>query len=94
MWIFAGLVIMIVARLSPIKYLKKIIGYSVIPFSLSSSNAAIPFTLDFCNEELGIDSKGAVLRLIISVFLQSGNRPLIDFIDRSRIPLMQAMAMP
>ena len=66
----------------------------MIPFSLSSSNAAIPFTLDFCNEELGIDSKGAVLRLIISVFLQSGSRPLIDFIDRSRMPFMQAMAMP
>ena len=91
-WIFAGLVIMIVARLSPIKYLKKIIGYSVIPFSLSSSNAAIPFTLDFCNDELGIDSKLSMFSIPIGI--QFNKAGACTFLAMSSVMVVRAYGMP
>ena len=65
--IFASIVVMLFVHVSPLKYIKKVSGYSVIPFSLSSSNAAIPFTLDFCNEEMGIDSKLSMFSIPIGI---------------------------
>lgn len=91
-WIFAGLVVMIVAHVSPLKYLKKLIGYSVIPFSLSSSNAAIPFTLDFCNDELGIDSKLSMFSIPIGI--QFNKAGACTFLAMSSVMVVRAYGMP
>ena len=91
-WIFAGLVVMIFARLSPVKYLKKLIGYSVIPFSLSSSNAAIPYTLDFCENKLGIDRNLAMFS--IPVGIQFNKTGACTFLAMSSVMVIRACNMP
>ena len=90
-WIFAGLVVMIFARLSPVKYLKKLIGYSVIPFSLSSSNAAIPFTLDFCDNKLGIDSNLSMFS--IPVGIQFNKAGACTFLSMASVMIVRAYGM-
>ena len=91
-WIFAGLEVMIFARLSPVKYLKKLIGYSAIPFSLSSGNAAIPFTLDFCNNKLGIDSNLSMFS--IPVGIQFNKTGACTFLTMASVMVVRAFGMP
>ena len=91
-WIFAGLAIMLAAHISPVKYLKKLIGYSVIPFSLSSSNAAIPFTLDFCNDELGIDSRLSMFSVPIGI--QFNKAGACTFLAMSSVMVVRAYGIP
>ena len=91
-WIFAGLEVMIFARLSPVKYLKKLIGYSVIPFSMSSSNAAIPFTLNFCDNKLGIDSKLSMFS--IPVGIQFNKAGACTFLAMASVMVVRAYGMP
>lgn len=52
--LLSALVVLITGHLSPITYLKKMLVFSVIPFSLQSGNACMPYSLKFCNEKLGI----------------------------------------
>ena len=51
------LLILVVGRLNPLPFLKKIPKYLPIPLSTSSSNAAMPFTMRFCTEKMGVSEK-------------------------------------
>ncbi len=44
-------------KISPMPFLKKLPHFLLMPFSLSSSSATIPFTMKFCTEKLGIAPK-------------------------------------
>ena len=47
----------VVGRISPIPFVRKILPYLVIPFSISNSSACMPETIRFCREKLGLDEK-------------------------------------
>ena len=51
------LMLMLVGHISPLPFLRKVIRFMSIPFSLAGSNACIPFTLEFCTERLGVPKK-------------------------------------
>ena len=44
-------------HVSPLPYAKKTYGYLLTPFTLSSSSACIPMTIDFCQRKLGASKK-------------------------------------
>ena len=91
-WIFAGIAVMLVVRISPVKYLKKLISYSIIPFSLSSSNAAIPFTLEFCTDKLGIDNK--ISTFSIPIGIQFNKAGACFFLSMASVMAIRAYQMP
>lgn len=49
--------IMVIGKISPVPYLRKLPEYLVNPFMLASSTACIPITIDFCMKKLGISKK-------------------------------------
>ena len=51
------LIIAFIGKISPLPFMKKIIGFIAIPLSTSSSNATMPFTMKFCTKKLGISPK-------------------------------------
>ena len=51
------LVILLIGRLNPIPFLRKIPKFIPIPLSTSSSNATMPFTMKFCTGKIGISQK-------------------------------------
>lgn len=55
----------LIGRVSPLPFLRKAPGFMTIPFSLASSNACIPFTLDFCVSKLGVPKKLAAFSVPI-----------------------------
>ncbi len=65
LYYFACLIIIVVyilmvgvlGKLNPIQYAKKVLPYLLTPFSLSSSAASVPMTVDMCIHQLGIDQK-------------------------------------
>ena len=57
LFILYSVFILLGARISPIPYIKKASSYLLTPFMLSSSNACIPLTIDFCHKKLGISNK-------------------------------------
>ncbi len=57
MWFVYSIIILIIGRISPIQYIKKSIIFSLTPFSIASSSACIPLTLEFCKKKLGIHEK-------------------------------------
>ena len=52
-----ALLLLIIGRITPIPFLKKIPSFMLIPLSTSSSNATMPFTMKFCSEKMGISPK-------------------------------------
>lgn len=56
-FLISALLIALINKILPIIFVKKAIKFSIIPFSLSSSNACLPATLNFCTEKLGIEEK-------------------------------------
>lgn len=52
-----ALLLLIIGRITPIPFLKKIPSFMLIPLSTSSSNATMPFTMKFCTEKMGISEK-------------------------------------
>lgn len=52
-----ALIILVVGKITPVPFLKKIPSFIPIPLSTSSSNASMPFTMKFCTEKLGISPK-------------------------------------
>jgi Na+/H+-dicarboxylate symporter len=48
----AALLILLVARCSPLPFLQKTVPFSALPFSSSNSSACLPATLKFCVEKL------------------------------------------
>ncbi|MBR3621732.1 MAG: dicarboxylate/amino acid:cation symporter, partial [Selenomonadaceae bacterium] len=51
------LILLVIGRITPIPFLKKIPSFVPIPLSTCSSNATMPFTLKFCSEKMGISQK-------------------------------------
>lgn len=56
-FLISAAMIALVGKISPAPFLKKATRFSILPFSLSSSNACLPATLEFCSKELGMDEK-------------------------------------
>lgn len=56
-FLISALLIALINKILPIIFVKKAIKFSIIPFSLSSSNACLPATLNFCTKKLGMDEK-------------------------------------
>lgn len=54
MLIVYGVILFIVARLNPVTFFKKYKGVMLTAFSLSSSNATMPFSMEACDKKLGI----------------------------------------
>ncbi len=53
----SGLMILILGKISPFPFIKKISRFVPLPFSLSNSTACMPAVMTFCNEKLGMDDK-------------------------------------
>ena len=53
----AALLILLVARCSPLPFLQKTVPFSALPFSSSNSSACLPATLKFCVEKLGMSER-------------------------------------
>ena len=51
------LMVAIFGKLNPIQYMKKVLPYLLTPFTLSSSAASVPFTIEMCLNKLGLDKK-------------------------------------
>ena len=56
-FLVSALMVIFIGRISPLPFLKKIIPFSALPFSLSSSNACMPQTISFCSQKFGMDEK-------------------------------------
>ena len=56
MTIVYGLMISAGGKISPLPFWRKSIRYMPMPFSICSSNACIPLTLDFCEKQMGVPS--------------------------------------
>lgn len=52
-----AVLVALIGRLSPVTFLKKLIPYMLTPFSISSSNACIPLTMEFAEKKMGVNSK-------------------------------------
>ena len=69
-----GGVIAFMGRMSPRPFLRKIVGFIPIPASLGSTNAAMPFALDFCMKRMGVrDSLAAFAIPIAASMKMDGN---------------------
>lgn len=54
-----ALLVVVIGRLSPWPFLKKLVDFLPLPASLGSTNAAMPFSLEFCVKQLGVQEKMA-----------------------------------
>lgn len=54
-----GLLVAVIGRLSPMPFLKKIVDFLPLPASLGSTNATMPFSMEFCVKQLGVQEKMA-----------------------------------
>ena len=52
-----ALILIVLGKISPLPFLKKIGSFIAIPLSTSSSNATMPFTMKFCTDKMGIAPK-------------------------------------
>ena len=52
-----GVILFVVARLNPVTFFKKYKGVMLTAYSLSSSNATMPFSMEACDKKLGIHPK-------------------------------------
>ena len=50
-------VIVLMGKISPAPFLKKIGGFVPIAISMGSSSAAMPFTMNFCTEKMGVSPR-------------------------------------
>ena len=57
MLIVYGVILFIVARLNPFTFYKKYKGVMLTAYSLSSSNATMPFSMEACDKKLGVHPK-------------------------------------
>ena len=67
-FIISSFLIFVTGKILPCSFFKKIMKFSVLPFSLSSSNACLPATLSFCTKKLGMDEK--IIQFSIPVGMQ------------------------
>lgn len=54
MTIIYGLMISLTGKISPLPFWRKVPHYMLVPFSLCSSNACIPLSMDFCVNKMGV----------------------------------------
>ncbi|MBE7003960.1 MAG: dicarboxylate/amino acid:cation symporter [Ruminococcaceae bacterium] len=54
MTILYGLMILLAGKISPMPFWQKVSRFMPIPFSVCSSNACIPLTMDFCEHKMGV----------------------------------------
>ena len=57
----------VVGRLSPAPFLRKFLTFSILPFSLRSSNGCQPDTLNFCSKKLGMEKKVAMFSVPVGI---------------------------
>ena len=56
LFIYGG-ILTLAGHVSPFPFWRKALGFMTVPLSLASSNACIPFSLDFCENKLGVPKK-------------------------------------
>ncbi|MBR4908636.1 MAG: dicarboxylate/amino acid:cation symporter [Acidaminococcaceae bacterium] len=52
-----SVVMVLMGKISPVPFLKKIGGFVPIAISMGSSSAAMPFTMNFCTEKMGVSPR-------------------------------------
>ena len=52
-----SVVMVLMGKISPVPFLKKIGGFVPIAISMGSSSAAMPFTMSFCTEKMGVSPR-------------------------------------
>lgn len=68
----------LVGRVSPIPFVKKILPYLALPFSICNSSACMPETMKFCREKLGIDEKLTLFAIPVGAqFNMMGSGPYV-----------------
>ena len=68
-FIVSSFLISIIGKILPSPFFRKIIKFSVLPFSLSSSSACLPYELSFCSKKLGLDEKAAKFSIPVGMQL-------------------------
>ncbi len=63
----SGAFVALVGRVSPIPFLKKFQGFSVLAFSLRNSNACLPDTLQFCTDKLGMEERISMFAVPVGI---------------------------
>lgn len=48
------LLVMFVGKLKPLPFLRKLLGFVLMPASMGSSTATMPFTMKFCADKIGV----------------------------------------
>lgn len=98
--VLGGVVMMIVymafiavfGKLSPFPFLKKVLGFDPTPFSLASSNATMPFAMNFCTEKLGISPKVSSFSIPLGATLNMDGHCI--YLGLSVIILMKMYSVP
>ncbi len=68
-YLFFGLVLIFVGRISPIPFYKKILGIQLLAFSTSSSKAVLVPMMETCERDLGVSKEGSRFILPLSAVL-------------------------
>ena len=67
-WFVNALATLLIGKVSSIPFIKKLVSYAPLPFTMSGSSARLPFDLQFCTDKLGIDPK------LVSFSIPVGNQ--------------------
>ncbi len=68
-YIFFGLVLLLIGKVSPIPFYKKIFGLQLLAFSTSSSKAVLVPMIELCEKKLGTSKEGSRFILPLSAAL-------------------------
>lgn len=68
-YLFFGLVLIFIGRISPIPFYKKILGIQLLAFSTSSSKAVLVPMMETCEKDLGVSKEGSRFILPLSAIL-------------------------
>ena len=52
-----SVVMLLMGKITPVPFLKKIGGFVPVAISMGSSSAAMPFTMNFCTEKMGVSPR-------------------------------------
>ncbi len=90
--LISTLLVAVFGKLSPSPFLGKVARFSPIPFSLSSSTAAMPATLSFCMTKLGINAD--FVRFSIPVGMQLNMDGTAFYVSIVSMMLAQTFGIP
>lgn len=68
-YLFFGLVLLVIGRVSPVPFYRKILNIQLLAFSTSSSKAALVPMMETCEKKLGISKEGSRFILPLSAAL-------------------------